>query len=383
MVLFCYAVVVTLFWVVVSLLLLVKSYTIDSLTEVEIGPDATFPEIALIVPIRNEERNLEEALTSLCQLNYPTFRLILIDDRSTDRSPEIIDHFAATHSYIQALHIQELPEGWLGKSHALYWGYQVSKEPWMLFTDADVVYQPNALAKAMVYCRLHQLDHLTIFPEIHSPSGWLNSILEVFKMILELKLRPWEVKNPRSKASLGIGAFNLLRRTAYESIGTHQSFALRPDDDLKLGEKLKRAGFRQRVVYGNQELGLEWYTTIGEFVSGLMKNTFSTFDYQFIKAFPAALLTILVFVVPVPLLLALGTVPENFMASGILAVQLILYRFRAGRTAYWWQIFMIPVAGMVMSYIVLASAIRTLVQGGIIWRGSFYSLKELRKMRKN
>jgi hypothetical protein len=104
--------------------------------------------------------------------------------------------------------------------------------------------------------------------------------MNTFALMLDIKLRPWDISDPSSKASMGVGAFNLVRREAYEKAGTHLAISLRPDDDLKLGERIKHAGFKQDIVYGENEVSLEWYTSLPQFINGLMKNMFSVSNYN-------------------------------------------------------------------------------------------------------
>ncbi|HEX2536502.1 MAG TPA: glycosyltransferase family 2 protein, partial [Chitinophagaceae bacterium] len=336
--------------------------------------------VAVIVAVRNEERDLAEALRSLLRLTYPAYRLVVVNDRSTDRTPQILEQFAETHPHLNLITVDHLPEGWLGKNHALYQGYRSTQEDWMLFTDADVVFAPETLDRAMTYVHRQQLDHLTVLPQITSRSQALRSVLATFQVMLEFRHRPWDTLNPRSSASLGVGAFNLVRRSAYEQAGTHQAFSLRPDDDLKLGHQIKKSGGRQGVLYGHRQIWLEWYTSVGEFVQGLMKNTFAVYRYRFLPLFLLGVVpTLLFFVLPLPLLLWCGSSGGWLPAGLLLAAQGVLLFGKRGSEARWWYPLAIPFAGLLMAFIMLRAAWVTLKQGGIYWRDQFYALKELRK----
>lgn len=381
MILFWYGLGVALFWVVTSLYLQINRARIAYLADIAATPLSPEPSVALIIAVRNEEQTVEQALQTVCRLQYGAYRILVVNDRSTDRTPEILDRFARQYPAITVLSIDTLPAGWLGKNHALYQGYLHTTAEWLLFTDADVEFSPQALRKAMAYARSQQLDHLTILPETRSRSGWLRGMLATFKIMLELKLRPWDLRNPRSTASMGVGAFNLVRRQAYQQAGTHQPIALRPDDDLKLGELLKKAGFRQDVLYGDGEIGLEWYPSVGGFVKGLMKNTFATANYNLFIAIGMALATLLAFALPLPLLLTLGGWPEKILALLIFASQVPLFIAAKSPGSKAGYVLLVPLAGALLSYIILKSALLTLWQGGIYWRDSFYPLSELKKNR--
>lgn len=375
-----YSFVITFFWVSLSIYLTVNSRKVHYLKNVSSSVNIPIPAIDIIIAVKDEELNIEKALTSVCMLGYPEFKIIIVNDRSTDRTSEILGKIGNENPEISVLSITEVPPGWLGKTNALYQGYRASSGEWLLFTDADVIFNFRSLNRAMSYALTKQLDHLAVIPEITSGSSMFQSVINTFAIMLEVRQRPWAIPDPSSTASIGIGAFNLVKRSAYEKAGTHAAISMRPDDDLKLGEKIKRAGLRQDVLYGEGEISLDWYASLPEFVRGLMKNTFSIADYNLFKAIAMAVTCFLVFVLPIFLLLTGGN--QGFlMAIIILASQIVLMLSKKGIRGKWWHALMIPIGGSVMTYIILASAVKTLKQGGIYWRDSFYSLAELKKQR--
>ncbi|WP_207430876.1 glycosyltransferase [Sabulibacter ruber] len=380
MILTGYSVLITALWILVCLYVLINSRKVKYLKDIPVTPDSTQPSVAVVIAVKDEEAEVKEALTSVCLLEYQPLKILVIDDRSTDRTPEILRQMVQQNPELTLFTIRELPGGWLGKNHALYQGYCATTEEWLLFTDADVKFGRQALKKAMAYAVANRLDHLTVLPEITSRSVIFQSVMTTFSLMLELRQRPWDVPKPNTKASIGVGAFNLIRRTAYEKAGTHTVISLRPDDDLKLGELVKKAGLRQDVMYGEKEVSLEWYTSLKEFVNGLMKNTFSVANYNLLHAIGMALATFLVFVLPVPLVLFSGAYGWQ-MAVLLLISQMLLMAFKSGIHGKWWHTFMIPFAGAVMIFVILRAAYVTLRQGGIYWRNSFYPLSELRKQK--
>lgn len=376
---FVFGIVITAFWGILATYGLYHKRRMGFLRSVMITNEE-LPAVQIIIAVRNEEQHLAQALQSVCNLQYKNYRVLLINDRSTDHTASIMQSFREKNSHVTILTITDLPKGWLGKNHALYQGYLHCKEEWMLFTDADVVYAPDTLQKAMSYVVKEKVDHLTILPEVKSRSEWLNSLLAMFVILLEARQRPWAVRNPDSSAYLGIGAFNLVNRIAYERAGTHKAFALRPDDDLKLGKRIKITGSIQDALYGEGQISLEWYTSVKEFINGLMKNAFSAFNYNFLLLLITGVLPMFILLVaPLPLLIIAGHNAERVMAIIIFTAQLCLFVLPRTRGAKWWYVFMIPVAGLVMMYILLKAGILTLRQKGIYWRESFYSLNELKK----
>ena len=379
MILFVYSSLAAIFWVTISIYLTTNSYRIRFLKDIPISNFRHEPSVAVIIAERNEEEDLEQSLKSILDLDYKNYRIITINDRSTDSTREILENMKANHPSIGLIHIEELPGGWLGKNHALFQGYLNSEEEWLLFTDADVTFSKDSLKRAMTYANNRDLDHLAVLPEVNSRSALFNSTMDTFKIMLELRQRPWDVRNPNLSASIGIGAFNLVKRNVYESIGTHSAISLRPDDDLKLGELIKGRGFRSDVLYGEKQITLEWYRSIKEFINGLMKNTFSIFNYNLLKALFAAIATLLFFALPIPLMLLAGSEKETGLALIILLFQIPLFALKRGMRGVWWHPVMVPYAGCIMAYILLRSSVLTLKQRGIYWRDSYYPLSELRK----
>ena len=380
MVLSIYALLLLSIWIGTSLYLIINTRKITYLRTVAPYNGSQQPAVAIIIAVKNEEAEVEEALRSVCRLRYPRFRVIVINDRSTDHTPQILERMAMENPALAVITIRELPKGWLGKNHALYQGYRASDEEWLLFTDADVKFAPDALSKAISYALQQDLDHLTALPKVTSRSALFKAVMNTFALMLNIRLRPWAISDPSSDASFGVGAFNLVKRTAYEKAGTHSVISLRPDDDLKLGERIKKAGLKQDVVYGEEELWLEWYTSLGQFIKGLMKNTYSVSNYRLPVALGNALATFLIFVLPVPLLLFSGF-PYYLMAFVILLSQVAMMVWTKGTDGVWWHALVIPFAGLVMVYILVKSAVLTIRQGGIYWRDSFYPLAELKKQQ--
>ncbi|WP_262494063.1 glycosyltransferase [Mucilaginibacter gossypiicola] len=309
-------------------------------------------------------------------MDYSNHRVIVVNDRSTDRTADILKDFSLRYPKLQVTTINTLPEGWLGKNNALYQGYMSTTEEWVLFADADIVFHPDAINKAVGYAVKQQLDHLTILPELISRSAILNSVFATLSIMLMVDMKPWEAKNPKSKASSGIGAFNLVRRTAYEKFGTHRRIKLRPDDDLQLGRIMKREGFRQDVLAGKGAVCLEWYKSLGELGRGVQKNSFSIANYNLAQAIFNVIHMLLTVALPMPLMFIFGDTTIRIMA-GIMLVFHMIYMVIVPPNK-WWYAFMIPFSAFFLAWCFLKASVVTVARGGIYWRDSFYSLKVLK-----
>jgi cellulose synthase/poly-beta-1,6-N-acetylglucosamine synthase-like glycosyltransferase len=370
-----YSIFMTTWWILLVIYLLIKTRQIKSLSEQPITNDK--PALAIIIAVRNEEEDLEKALHSVCNINHQNYRIIVVNDRSTDCTAEILEEFASRYPQLIITTITTLPNGWLGKNNALYQGYLSSTEEWLLFTDADVEFHPDAVSKALNYSVKNKLDHLCVLPHVVSRSQALNSMLGTFTLMMMLQFRPWDVSNPKSSAFIGIGAFNLINRDAYEKIGTHKAIRLRPDDDLKLGYTVKKHGLRSDALSGEHYICLEWYKSISQFINGLMKNAFAVTDYNITRVIVGMIITFLLFGLPVPLMLICGNLTIRLMAAVIILFQMI-YMLNPALPNKWWHALTIPFATTLVVYIIVRATWLTLKQGGIYWRDTFYSLAMLK-----
>lgn len=375
-----YAIVVLVYWMGLSYYLIINGKKIDHLSSLKITPYQS-PSVAIIIAVRNEEAALKNALISVCNLDYSNFKLIVINDRSTDNTGNILKAVQKDFP-VDVINIEMLPPGWLGKNHALFAGFTRSAEEYMLFTDADVVFKKDVLAKAMHFVVKNDLDHLTILPEITTRSSLVKSVLSTFIILLTAMQRPWAAKISSSKASIGVGAFNLVKRKKYMEAGTHKTIAMRPDDDLQLAALMKAAAGKTDVLYGLNMIEVEWYKSVKEFINGLMKNAFSGFDYNLIKLIIGVLGVLLVFVLPFPVILLFGNMAQKIMLAFTLASQLILFWKMPGSKGQWWFGFTLIYSGIILVYIFIKAAFTNIRDGGIYWRETFYSLKELRKAKK-
>ncbi|HEX4498249.1 MAG TPA: glycosyltransferase family 2 protein [Thermoanaerobaculia bacterium] len=336
------------------------------------------PRVSILIPARNEERNLEEALRSVLALDYENLEIDVIDDRSTDRTGEILDRMAAAEPRLRVVRVRELPAGWLGKNHALWLGAEKATGDFLLFTDADVVLEPSSLRRAVQVMVADGLDHLTASPEIARPSVLFELFIGAFSLFFALFTRPWKAKDPRSPHYVGIGAFNLVRATAYRAVGGHRTIAMRPDDDLKLGKLLKTRGFRQEFVFGQGALRVEWYTSVRELIQGLMKNAFSGVDYRVRVVAVATVIQLAVFVWPfLALLLIPGAARWLNLASVLTLVGLCWINAPLAGVRRWHGVGF-PLATLLFLYILWRATLLTLWNDGIDWRGTHYPLAELR-----
>ena len=299
-----------------------------------------------------------------------------------------MDALAQAHAdKLTVLHITTLPEGWLGKTHALalaarhaagLYTKNGAQPDFLLFTDGDVVFRPDALRRALGEVQRTGADHFVLMPTA-LVRRWDEAILlGAFQILGMWAVRPWRVEDPRSvRDAVGVGAFNLLRRSAYESIGGFEAQRLDILEDLTLARRVKQAGLRQRMAFGRGFVEVHWAAGVRGILGVMTKNLFSVFRFHPSLVLLACGWLLLFCVAPLP---ALFYAPTRVPAAITLLSVLWAYQLYAKHSGIpTWNAIWFPVGALLFVAGLLNSMVVTLRQGGVIWRGTFYSLADLRK----
>jgi glycosyltransferase involved in cell wall biosynthesis len=357
------------------------------------GAASGAPLVSIIVPARNEEETIEQSLTRLLELDYDNYEVIAVNDRSSDRTGEIMErvqenpHFSQktretgqpTRGLLRVIHHRELPAGWLGKTHAMWTAANAAQGDWLLFTDADVLFRPDSVRRALAYAEAVRADHVVLFPRMIMKRPGEYMMIAFFHSMFLFGHRPWKVADPKSRDHIGVGAFNLIRRSVYESVGTYEALRMEVLDDMKLGKVVKNAGFAQRNVFGGDLISIRWARGARGVVNNLTKNFFAVLSFQWPRTLISAVG--LAFLNLTPFLgvwLAQGW--ERLPYAIALASMFAIY------VGMWWRLkvpayyfFLHPVSTALFVYTLLRSMFFTLWNDGITWRGTKYPLAELRK----
>lgn len=368
-------------WMLAALEVMAGNRSVRAMRDVAPRVPEPAPLVSIVVAARNEARNIREALSSLLALDYPDYELVVVDDRSDDGTGAILDEIAAASPRLRVVHVAELPSGWLGKNHALHVGARQAAGKLLLFTDADIVMAPTVLSRAVAMLTDSGADHLAVSPAMAMPTIPLQMFGTAFIVFFSLFARPWKARDPKSPCHVGIGAFNLVRRRAYDAVGGHAAIPLRPDDDMKLGKVLKKGGFRTEVAYGPDFLSVEWYASLGEVVRGLEKNAFSGCDYRVSLVLGGALFHLAATVWPYLALFVTHGATRAIYGAVVLLLTLLVADCASFHGARRWHAIGFPLATLLFVWIILRTMVLNLHQGGISWRGTFYSLEELRANR--
>ena len=340
------------------------------------------PRVSIIVPACNEEEDIEQGLSGLLALDYLNYEVIAVNDRSTDHTGEIMDRVAASpaaHGRLRVVHVTELPPGWLGKTHAMWSAGLQAGGDWLLFTDADVLFKPDVLRRALAYAEAENADHVVLFPRIIMKRPGEKMMIAFFQTLFTFGHRPWRVADPETKDHMGVGAFNLVRRTAYEAVGTYKALRMEVLDDMKLGKVLKNARFRQRNVFGDDLISVRWAKGAMGVVDNLTKNFFAVLSFQWWRTVASVFGLFFLNLGPflgvwlahgwarVPYLVALGSMFLIYLGMSL----------KSSIPPYYFLLH--PISTMMFEYTLIRSMVLTLRDDGVTWRGTKYPLEELRK----
>lgn len=373
-------------WLALAIAALLSHYKVPRLHDVApAGPgDPPLPRLSIIATAHNEEPSMEGALRSLLALHYPDYEVIFVNDRSTDQTGEIAERLSAGDARLRVLHIEELPAGWFGKTHAAQRGAEAATGEVLLFTDADVVFAPDAAVCGVRHLLRKRLDHLAAGPRVRATGAMLRACTIALQLFVSARQRLWKVGDPRSSASFGIGAFTMMRADSYRAIGGHERVALRPDEDLRLGQIVKESGMRSAFLKGVALLEVRWYHSFGDFVRGLDKNLFAAFDYSVFMVTGAtatlAWLAVGPFVMA-PLLLATGQSLAGMLFAACPLIYWTVATISARDNSFaWWYALPLPLAALVIVFAIWRSTVLTIFRG-VAWGGPPVPLSELREAR--
>jgi cellulose synthase/poly-beta-1,6-N-acetylglucosamine synthase-like glycosyltransferase len=368
----------SLFWILNAIDVARGARKIPAIRDIAPLDDSDCPPVSILFAARDEEEKLPGALQTFLALDYPRYEVIAADDRSEDRTAEILKA-AEKNARLKYVRINSLPAGWLGKPHALQQAFERSSGEWLVFTDADVHFSPDLLRRSVALAKREGWDHLTVLGGVEMHTVGETIALTFFGMGFVMGVRPWRTNDPHSKGYTGVGAFQLMRRSTYEAIGTHRRLAMEVVDDMKLGKLVKEAGFRSGVAKAWKEVRVRWHAGVGNIVRGTTKNFFAAAGYnwglmclQLAMVFGMCVLPWLA----LPFLRGWALIFDAIAVAVMIAVHAgVCIEVRAS------PIYAVtePIGASIFCWMLARSTIVTLWNGGIEWRGTFYPLEELRK----
>lgn len=342
------------------------------------------PKVSVIIPACNEADTLEQAMLSRLEEDYPNLEFILVDDRSTDNTRQIAEKIAAGDDRVKLVRINRLRTGWLGKVNALDQGVKASSGEWLVFSDADTHVKPGALTRLIHYCESNNLAHVAVLFDFFKGPLLIDACINVFLKALVIAGTPWRIRNPKSRAYGGAGAFSMLRRSALDRTKGLEWLKMEIIDDVSLGMMIKRSGFDCDMVHGGEFIGLHWYKSFKAMTPGLGRALFSSVgDYRSWLLFLAGTLGYIMDMIAYVALIPMGISWLPYMGAGLVLLTLWVSILNARLIGLGLlPALLLPLGNTITFALTLRTAVVTAFQGGVYWRGVFYSKKELRKGRR-
>lgn len=374
-------------------------YQMDIVVEPARPPSfADAPLISVCIPARNEARNIRACVAAVLAQDYPNFEVIVLDDRSTDATPEILRQLTLESDSLlskvkeqapslQILSGSDLPKGWAGKPHALFQASAAARGEWLCFIDADTFISPNTLTACYIKALATQADMFTIMTFQVLGSFWEKVVMPLIMTALSVGFSPRKVNDPRRKDAIANGQFILIRRPVYEAIGGHARVKNSIVEDKAISEQVKWSGHRLIVADGMQIGRTRMYTSLPEMWEGWTKNIYLGLRDQpglvLLGVFGAFLAGLTALFLPLwPLLGLLWFLDGGgWMALAVILEALVLWSYIVYERAVIATRMEIspgyalstPLGAGVFSAMMFASAWKVLTRKGVTWKGRVYA----------
>jgi hypothetical protein len=370
---------VAFLWLAETIEITVGFRSIPRLQDISPMRDAGCPKISILFAARDEAEKLPGALDTLLALDYPRYEVVGVDDRSDDATGATLEAAARKDARLKAVRVASLPAGWLGKPHALQQAYENSSGEWLVFTDADVHFAPDVLRRSVALANEKDWEHLTLMASVKMFTPGEKVVMTFFGMAFMIGTRPWRTNNQKSAGYTGVGAFQMIRRSAYEKLGTHRRLAMEVIDDMKLGKLAKEAGVRSGIAIAGDHVSVHWHAGVRNTIRGTTKNFFAASGYRLWLACIHILGLLVMCVLPFVALPFVRGWPLLFasIAAGLAIAMQSAVSLEAGVSPLYALTH--PLGGLIFAWMIMRSTVVTLWQGGIVWRGTFYPLAELKR----
>ena len=364
-------------WILLFIQLMVNRALARDLSRIDLQPVNNPPFVSIVVPARNEERSIRQAVSSFCTQDYPHFEVLVVDDSSTDATPKILAELQTRFSHLKVIDGRDPPAGWLGKPHALEIGRKEAKGQWLLFVDADVVYGPDLLNRAIAYVVREEANMLFLAPNFTTKSVLEAVLMSNIYFVAAAAFPTYLATYSKSKRFAGGGGvFNLVNRDALTACGAFESIKDAVVDDVALGYKVKAAGYRLAGAMAGSLIRIRMYHSALETVEGFTKNM-----YPLARQLP--------WILPIPFVggFILTLLPYYAFFAGLLvgfipvpaAISLIFAHLLFGCISLffkqpWYIAFLNPLREVGWWWIMVRSLV-VYHRKGIVWRGRSYSNK--------
>jgi len=365
-----------------------NQYHLDIIVEAT-HPPSTPPLISVCVPARNEERNIRTCVEGILNQDYPNFEVIVLDDRSTDLTPEILRQLVAQNGKLQIISGSDLPEGWAGKPHALYQASAHARGKWLCFIDADTFLTPETFSSCYTKAIETEADMFTIMTFQILGSFWEKTVMPLVMTALSVGFSPRRVNDPRTKDAIANGQFIMIKHSVYDAIGGHESVKNSIVEDKDISILVKSNGYRLVVADGMKVAKTRMYTSLTEMWEGWTKNIYLGLRDQtgllWLGVFGAFLAVMASLFLPIWPLIGLNWFLKGgeWMAITVIVESMLLWGYliyaRAEVAKYMnisrWYALTTPIGAGVFGAMMFTSAWRVLSRKGVTWKGRTYAAK--------
>jgi len=348
-------------------------------------PDKDLPFISIVVPARNEEGKIRRCLESLLSQDYPDFEIVVIDDRSTDKTGQIIAELAAGHSRIKFVKGSDVPEGWIGKCNALVHASAHASGEWYLFTDADTWHRSNSVRDSVSYALTHKADLVSFVPVQELGSFWERAVMPVLLGSFLCGDPFHTVNDQQAERAYAYGQYILARRSAYLASGGHQSVRDEIVEDHALARVVKSKGFHVLCADGHDLYKVRMYTDLESMWQGWTKNIYALLECRLLNLLIVLTLINSAFLMPflqLAMLVALAVAGETDGAFptmvGLVSLQLLILFVWYRRTSHHYDgvslrhFLLLPLGSITVTALYLHSAYLVLSGGQVNWKGRHY-----------
>lgn len=357
-----------------------------------VAPPEAGPLISVLIPARDEERNIRRCVEAVLAQDYPNFEALVLDDRSTDATPAILAELSKDETRLVVLFGEELPAGWAGKPHALYQAARSARGEWLCFLDADTFLAPNALSAVLAKTHETQADLYTMMTAQVMGTFWEKAVLPLVFTALSVGFSPRKVNDPRKRDAIANGQFIFIKRSVYDAIGGHAALKNQIVEDKAISERVKWNGYRLVMADGYAMARTRMYTSLPSLWEGWTKNIYLGLkDHPamlLLGAFGAFLALMATLFMPLWPLLGLfwyanggGPAAVAVLAEALLVWGALLYaRARIALTMHIspWYALSTPLGAGVFAAMMLVSTWKVLSGRGVRWKGRTYDSKTIR-----
>jgi len=350
------------------------------------GPDDhSHKRVSVLIPARNEEDNIRECVLDALALNYTPKEIIVVDDRSEDRTADIVAELARDHPELTLVKLDHLQPGWTGKTHALWAGVQKAHGDWLLFIDADTRHHPDNLDVTVAYAEKNNLDMISLLASLTCYGFWENLLQPLLGGALMIRFPLQKVNDPNSPLAFANGQYILVRREAYEAVGGHA--AVRSDllEDIAIAKALKSAGKRITTAFAPDISTTRMYSSFGDIVRGWARIFYYAFDQSLLSVFIGFMLIVVFSLLPY-VLFAGSVIAAIAGAGGAVTTALAVV---SGATclliyAALWRVAVFsktdrrllplyPLGAVISAFVMVRAFLMRFSRRGVTWRGTTYA----------